>query len=140
MFDLIDPKPRGFSGRALIALLFAAGLDATAISTRLAVSPGRLHRIRVMLSTVTFVVGYALTSVILKVVVRESACSATRVPEPSRGNTRSYDLERSMAEDFSSLRGRTVPRERSGRTRLSIPKHSDRARSRSYPRSSRSRT
>ena len=26
MFEMIDPEPRGFSGRPLIALLFAAGL------------------------------------------------------------------------------------------------------------------
>jgi hypothetical protein len=30
MFDLIDAKPRGFSGRPLIALLFAAGLGTAA--------------------------------------------------------------------------------------------------------------
>ena len=58
MFDLIDPKPRGFSGRPLIALLFAAGLGAAAYPLGL-----RFHlddsTVFVILSTVTFVVGYA---------------------------------------------------------------------------------
>ena len=58
MFDLIDPKPRGFSGRPLIALLFAAGLGAAAYPLGL-----RLHlddaAVFVILSTVTFVVRYA---------------------------------------------------------------------------------
>ena len=58
MFDLIDPKPRGFSGRPLIALLFAAGLGAAAYPLGL-----RLHlnddTVFVILATVTFVVGYA---------------------------------------------------------------------------------
>ena len=58
MFDLIDPKPRGFSGRPLIALLFAAGLGAAAYPLGL-----RLHlnddTVFVILATVTFVLGYA---------------------------------------------------------------------------------
>jgi hypothetical protein len=58
MFDLIDPKPRGFSGRPLIALLFAAGLGTAAYPLG-----SRFHlndfTVFVILSTVTFVVGYA---------------------------------------------------------------------------------
>ena len=58
MFDMTEPEPRGFSGRPLIALLFAVGLGVTAYQVG---SRFRLNdwTVFVIVLTAVVVVGYA---------------------------------------------------------------------------------
>jgi len=58
MFDLIDPEPRGFSGRPLIALLFAVvlGIVLGKVVSRFRLNDFTAFTISV---TVTGVVGFA---------------------------------------------------------------------------------